>query len=194
MQDLTRGLFLSVLFFCSANGLSQNTESGIPSSFQHLNPDDRYDTLISLSKLFSFDNPDTALFFAEIAFFIASEKENDFLIADAAYFVAEAYTNGSKFREAIDYYRISAEAEYRIKNDSTGFFAERLSDIAYCYQELGIYEKSLELYQHSLKLQLRFNNMEEVATILSNIGSNLFLQGDYEGSLILLLYKMPRKL
>lgn len=179
-----RGIFISLfLIFITGTISSQDTDPDIIKTFQGLNQNELSDTLISLSQQFSSDNPDTALYFALSALSLIKMNGDESRIAEAAYWVAEAYTNNSKFREAIEYYRISADAEFILRKDSTGYFAERLSDIAYCYQELGIYEQSLTLYEHSLKIQKRLNNIEEVGDIQSNIGSNYFYQGKYDKSL-----------
>jgi tetratricopeptide (TPR) repeat protein len=184
-MNLFKSVFVfSISIFLTCNGLIAQ-KSGVHDlePFKNLNQNAKYDTLLALSRYYSFDFPDTALYFSLKAFELAQTQSNESRISESAYWTAEALTNGSKFKEAIDYYRISADAEYRIRKDSTGYFAERLSDIAFCYQELGIYEKSLELYKHALRIQKKLNNLEEIGNIQSNIGSNYFYQGKYDKSL-----------
>jgi len=97
-------------------------------------------------------------------------KGNDYKSsALAARRIAEAYFYKNEYRLAINYYMKSAAAEYLNSSDSTGFLAERLTDAAYCYQELGIYEKALELNTISLRINLKLGNTSEIGNNLCNM-------------------------
>jgi tetratricopeptide (TPR) repeat protein len=173
-------LILIVSIVLTLNLSGQDARSLIKSEFKGYNKQKILDTLIIASETYVEENPDTAMVLGEIAFEMANAGNDYKTQALAARWIAEAYFYKNEYRMAIEYYMKSAAAEYQNSNDSTGLMAERISDAAYCYQELGIYSKSRELFQLSLGIQERLGNKVEIGTNLLNIGTSYFFQAQYD--------------
>ncbi len=175
---------LILITLLSTTLFGQDNKTYINKHFSQLNKTQVVDTLIRLSEKLAEENPDTALFFGKIAHDLGIASQNDQAIALAARCCAEAYFYKNEFQKAIDFYRESANAELRLKKDSTYYFADRLADIAYCYQELGIYEKALELHNAALRIFIKFDKKEDISNMLSNIGTNNFFRGQYDQAIL----------
>jgi tetratricopeptide (TPR) repeat protein len=173
-------ILMTLPVFLSLSLHGQQSKDFLNKNFPGLSKSQLSDTLIRLSEKYAEENPDTALFLAYIALDLGNSASDIKTIALASRRLAEAYFYKNEFLKAIDHYRESANAEFRLHNDSTFFFADRIADQAYCYQELGIYEKALELYQVALRIQQKLGNKEEISNILSNLGTNHFYRGQYD--------------
>ncbi|MEA5109265.1 Photosystem I assembly protein Ycf3 [bioreactor metagenome] len=138
------------------------------------------DTLIARSGRMAEENPDTAFVMAGRALEMAMKINDLSRLSHAARWMAEACYYKNDYRKAIDFYLQSAIYSYEINRDSSGFMAERLTDAAYCYQELGIYDKALELNLASLSIQQRLGNQTEISNNLCNIGTNYFFRAQYD--------------
>lgn len=138
------------------------------------------DSIIKLSKEYAEENPDTAIFLAQLVYDFGKREKKLNIISRASYRLAEAWFYKDDYLKSIDYYRESGEAEFKQHGDSTFFFAERLSDEAYCYQELGIHDKALELYKASLRIQQKLGKNEEISNNYSNIGTSYFYRSEYD--------------
>lgn len=138
------------------------------------------DSLLQSSERFAEEIPDTALFLAQTALELARASDNNEKQSLAARCVAEAYFYKDEYLKAIDYYLKSADASYKSGKDTSSFLAERLTDAAYCYQELGLYEKALTLNKTSLRIQKKLNNTVEISNNLNNIGTNYFYLSQFD--------------
>lgn len=158
----------------------QNQNDYLKSHFGKLNKSQIVDSLLNLSQNYVEDNPDTAIFMAGIALDLAKTSKNAETVALANRRIAEGHFYKNDFQEAIDFYLEAANAEFRQKKDSTYFYGECLSEIAYCYQELGIYDKSLELFKGALSIFNRLGNNEDISNMLSNIGTNYYFRSQFD--------------
>ena len=138
------------------------------------------DTLIARSKRVAEENPDSAFVMAGKALEMATGINDLNRLSLAARWMAEACYYRNDYLKAIDFYLQSAIYSYEINRDSSGFMAERLTDAAYCYQELGIYDKALEMNFASLSIQQRLGNQTEISNNLCNIGTNYFFRAQYD--------------
>jgi len=178
---LSLAVILSILMVWMLPGLhGQPTAKSVLKQFSSFSKARQADTLIKLSEHFVGDQPDTALFLGNLALKLSSELNDNLLLARSYRRIGEAHFFRDEYPVAIDFYLKSADAEFQLANDSSGLMAERISDAAYCYQELGIYEKARELFQLSLGIQERLGNKVEVGTNLLNIGTSHFYQAQYD--------------
>lgn len=138
------------------------------------------DSLLHSSEKYAEENPDTALFLAQTALELATASGSNQELSLAARCAAEAWFYKNDYQKAIGFYLQSADASYKINNDSSSFMAERLTDAAYCYQELGISEKALTLNRASLNIQKKFQNAVEISNNLNNIGTNYFYLSQFD--------------
>jgi tetratricopeptide (TPR) repeat protein len=162
-------------------GLSgQDSENFIRKNFGRLDKALVIDSLLHSSERYAEENPDTALFLAQVALELATSSNDNDKISRAAKSSAEAWFYKNDFPKAIGFYLQSADASFKINNDSSGFMAERLTDAAYCYQELGISEKALTLNKASLNIQKRLKNAVEISNNLNNIGTNYFFLSQFD--------------
>lgn len=161
----------------------QLNEKELSRKFRGISQEQVCDTLLKASEWKAEEDPDTALILAKTAAYLSKKLKDKHLIAKSFYCIAEAYFFLDQYQNAIGYYLQSAENEYLINNDSTSYMAERISDAAYCYQELGLHDKALELYENSLAVQKRLNNINEISTILLNIGNCYLYKSQYDKSI-----------
>ena len=171
---------LIISLILSLNLQGQSSKDFLKHHFGKLNKSQVLDTLISLSEKYAEENPDTAIFLGKLAFDLGNSGKDKSAIALSSRHIADAYFYKNEFLKAIEFYDQSANTEFMIHNDSTYFYADRLADIAYCYQELGIYEKALELHFAALSIFQKLNKKEDISNMLSNIGTNYFFRGQYD--------------
>jgi tetratricopeptide (TPR) repeat protein/DNA-binding CsgD family transcriptional regulator len=179
MQDISRiiasCLLLALPCFSGGQPARQNLQS-TPGK----NKVASIDTLIARSGRVVEENPDTAFVMAGKALEMATEINDLQRLSLAARWMAEACYYRNDYLKAIDFYLQSAMYSYKIDRDSSGFMAERLTDAAFCYQELGIYDMALELNFASLKIQQKLENTLEISNNLCNIGTNYFFRAQYD--------------
>ncbi|MBK6964723.1 MAG: tetratricopeptide repeat protein [Bacteroidales bacterium] len=162
-------------------GLSgQDSKNFIRKNFGRLHQSAIMDSLIRSSERLAEENPDTALFLAQTALELAIASDNNEKLSLAARCAAEAWFYKNDYQKAIGFYLQSADASYKFNNDSNSFMAERLTDAAYCYQELGITEKALSLNKASLNIQKKLQNAVEISNNLNNIGTNYFYLSQFD--------------
>ncbi|WP_456379046.1 tetratricopeptide repeat protein [Lutibacter sp.] len=130
---------------------------------------------------FNFElNQDKAIFYAKEAFLKAKDENNNQHILQAAQTVADAYYYRDEFVNAIDYYKITANIEKQLSSDSSNKYGERLADIGYCFQLLGVFDIANSYYEKSLAIAQKNNNTGEIHSIINNIGSLYFKWGQYD--------------
>jgi tetratricopeptide (TPR) repeat protein len=171
-------LLITLIWTLSLSG--QDSRNFLRKNFGRLNQSVIMDSLLHSSERYVEVNPDTALFLAQTALSLAAASGDNKKLSLAAKYAAEACFYKNDYKKAIGFYMQSAEASYQINNDSSGFMAERLTDAAYCYQELGISEKALTLNKASLNIQKKLQNAVEISNNLNNIGTNYFYLSQFD--------------
>ncbi|MFH1120444.1 MAG: tetratricopeptide repeat protein [Bacteroidota bacterium] len=184
MYNSIRYIALYLTLLLSGGSLiAQVTKDFTRSHFKGLTDLQLADSLLRMSENYAEENPDTALFLANIALKICEESNNRELLPTAAFRIAEAYFFMNDYQKAIEYYSKAATSEYKNKKDSTGFLAEMLTYTSDCYQELGLIEKALQLNLIALNIQQKLNNTTEIGNILNNIGNNYFYLSRFDQSI-----------
>lgn len=159
---------------------AQDVKTKIQKKFPKFSVSALQDTLISSSEFLAEDEPDSALLLATLAYDLGKTKKDLLRMALAAKCIAEAHFYLNDYPSAIENYYKSAEAEYERVRDSNSFVAERLTDVAYCYNELGLSEKALGINKTALRLQQKTGNKSEESVILNNLGTNYFMLAQYD--------------
>jgi tetratricopeptide (TPR) repeat protein/DNA-binding CsgD family transcriptional regulator len=100
--------------------------------------------------------------------------------AKATHTIADAWYYKNDLYKAIEFYKISAEAEKELKGPQSEKYAERLGDVGYCYQKLSLYDYADDYYKKALAIAQNINNVEETANNLNNLGHVNFAWGNYD--------------
>jgi tetratricopeptide (TPR) repeat protein/DNA-binding CsgD family transcriptional regulator len=123
---------------------------------------------------------DKAITTATMAWQLA-ESFNDFgEQAKAARTIADACFYKNDLYKAVEFYKISAEAELEINGPQSKFYVERLGDIGYCYNDLAQFDYAEEYYTKALALARQINDVEEIANNINNLGEVHFSWGNYD--------------
>lgn len=182
----TKMRFCIVVVFSLAGFLAQGQISPkearlfVSQHFKNISKKAALDSLLASSERLAEENPDTAYLLAGIAKSLSDANGDHEKSGRAAWCAAEAMYFKDEYQKAIDLYLVAAEEYFEVSRDSSGQMAEQFSNAAYCYQELGIPEKALELNKIALRLQRRAGNKAEIGTNLSNIGTNYFHLSDFD--------------
>ncbi len=139
----------------------------------------RIDSVLRMSETYAEINPDTTLFLSNLIINDAISDKNYKAISKAYKNMADAYYYKNDYANSLLFYKKSAEADLLVVSDTSGFYIDRISDIAYCYIQLGLHEKAIELDKSALKLNQRFNRAMETADNLNNLGNSYFYLGQY---------------
>ena len=140
------------------------------------------DSLLKSSARLAESHPDSALRLAHGAYGLAKNANDNKSYAAAARTIADAWYYKNDFVNAITFYNESADAALLSGSgsDTGSYYADRISDVAYCYMQLGIYEKAIELENTALRINRRLGRMSETGSSLNNIGNNYFYLGHYD--------------
>ncbi len=151
----------------------------LPEGLDDLPQGEQADSLLRLSEYYSYDQPDTAIYFAELAAGIQEEYAGE-VPALTYKLLADAYYYKNDFESAISYYQRSAEIEEDLNGSFSDPYALRLNDVGYCYYVIGIYDLAIKYYQQALAIFDQSGNTAELYATLNNIGSVYFKWGKYE--------------
>ena len=132
-----------------------------------------------LASLYLETNLDTALSVATKAFSQAQNYDDQGEIAKATRTLADAWFYLNDLNKAIEFYKLSAEAEKERNGPQSKAYGVRLADIAYCFNALSQYDLAQEFYNHALEVAKNNNDIEETANNLNNLGHNCFAYGNY---------------
>lgn len=142
---------------------------------------ERLNTLILLSDRLLYQNPDTAIVYANEAYNIARELRESTLRYKAL--KIRAYANNfagnitrsiSDIQEGLDFYS-------RIRD--TTLLAEAMSDLGQLYLSQGIFDKALEHFQQAYAVREQKRDLPGMAYSLNSIGSMYWRSGKYEEAL-----------
>lgn len=120
---------------------------------------------------------------ANLALSLARDRKLLKEIARAAFIIAEANFFNNDYYAAIEYYKISANAEKELNGKWSADYGERLGDIGYIYNQIPIFDKTIEYSNKSLDVAKHLNDEDQIASMLNNIGSAHFYVGNYDEAL-----------
>jgi len=125
------------------------------------------------------ENPQTSLKYANEAVSLATEQNENNLLSDALKIKADALYYLDSIRPATFAYLHALEVEELLPKPRPEILLTRMSDVGFCYQDMGLFDKSLSYYQRALDIGSRLNDSLEIASNLSNIGVSLKMMGRY---------------
>mgnify|MGYP001767124309 CR=1 FL=1 len=164
----------------SGQNTPQSARVYVQKNFPGISATAAIDSLLVYSERLGEEYPDSAFKLATFAIELIGKKGKPGQLPQAAWCAAEALYYLNEYKEAIDYYMSAAQESYKITNDSNTLMAENLAGAAFCYQELGIYKKALELNNAALRLHKMANNKDQIGDCLSNIGSCYFYLSEFD--------------
>jgi len=142
---------------------------------------EKLNTLIELSDRLLYQDPDTAIAFANQAYQLAIETRETHLRYKAL--KIRAYANNfagnitrsiSDIQEGLDFYT---------RTRDTLMIAEALSDLGQLYLSQGIYDKALESFQHLVGIRKQKDDKKGMASALNSIGAMFWRSGKYDDAL-----------
>ncbi len=138
-------------------------------------------TYNSLSTEYKLKVPEKAFDYANKAFQLSKELNNEKQQAESLYNLGEALYYKNNLKKSLDYYFKSLKIFMKFgTNERT---ANLLNDIGIVYNDLDNYNKALEYYQKSLHLKEKINDKEGIAQSLNNIGLAYDNMSEYDKAL-----------
>jgi pentatricopeptide repeat protein len=108
-------------------------------------------------------------------------------LADQYHQKADTYWNQAQklkeqehYREAVQFYEKSVEAEQASPQPRVAYLANEFGIAGYCYKQMGQYEKALEYYEQSLEIARKMGQNTEIVARLNNIGMVYKAWGQYD--------------
>ena len=128
-----------------------------------------------------YSQPDSAFYFAQIAYDLAQATGNKKEMADALNIQGVSYWIRSNYKQALDYLDKSLNIKEEI-GDKQGM-AKSYNNIGMIYKNQGNYKQARAYYDKSLKMLKKMGDKSGMASSLGNIGVIYKNQGNYEQAL-----------
>ena len=125
--------------------------------------------------------PDTALYYANIAYDYATEKELPKQRGNALYGIGSAYFIKGNQKQAFNYLNHSLKLRKQI--DHKKGIANSLNVLGTISKSENKYEKAIEYYEKSIAVYEESNNLNGIATAYNNIGMIYSTQGKLDQSI-----------
>ena len=176
----------SVLMFLmfAISGYSQQADVKIDSLkkvAKKSNAREKFKAFTVLSDLYSNNDLDKAMYYANQSLLIAKTK-NDTFLALAYNSVANIYQYKSQPDSSLAYYKKSLASRQKIK-DSTGI-ADSYNNIGIAYDQQAQFPEALQYYFRALSYYDKMADLEKQAMVFSNIGIVYKAQKEYPKALI----------
>jgi len=127
---------------------------------------------------YMFENPDSAIFYADIAYKFVVEIRNVRYQGVALNTIGTCYYIKDDFKNAVKFYSLSL-LKYKKANDIKGV-AAIYNNLGNIYKEQGALVKAIESYGASLKIAEKLNDQSGIASSLNNIGILYAEQDKYQ--------------
>ncbi len=129
---------------------------------------------------YSFENPKSALTYAENAIGLIEKAPDSIYMADLYNSIGVAYHFNGNYLVSIEYFLKALEG-FEKSNDSLKI-ANILNNIGITYTELGNYEKSESFFQESMSIHRKLGKPDKIAALLNNIGNNHENKGNIDSA------------
>lgn len=123
--------------------------------------------------------PRVSLQYANEALRLANECGNNLFISDALKIRADALYYLDSIKPATFAYLQALEAEELLASPRPEKMIYRFADVGFCYQDMGLFDKSLDYFEQALAIARSIGDTIEIATNLSNIAISLKMLGKY---------------
>jgi len=177
-----RGILVTLLLSLSILSYAQDKmRDSLLAVLDNQTGTERINTLILLSDRLLYQNPDTAIVYANEAYTLAQSLKEPTLRYKAL--KIRAYANnferfiserGSDIQEGLDFYS-------RIRD--TTLLAEAMSDLGQLYLSQGIFDKALEHFEQAYSIREQKKDIPGMAYSLNSIGAMYWRSGKYEEAL-----------
>ncbi len=154
-------LFIIPLFFAPRFSYGETTTTEISS-------------LIHIAEKFSETNPDSALFYSNIALRKATQLQNNNLIADCYYELGSAYLK-KEIDDSASYYLLNALNLYKEINDSDHYISTLLRLSEY-YRSKSELDKAESFARKALSFSSKNNSSNHLALAYNRLGAIVFEQ------------------
>jgi tetratricopeptide (TPR) repeat protein len=125
------------------------------------------------------ENPQVAHKYAKEAIRLAEAASENIFLSDALKIEADALYYLDSIKPATFAYLHALDVEEQLPVPRPQKLTTRLSDVGFCYQDMGLFDKSLSYFQRALDIARQLNDSLEIASNLSNIGVSLKMMGRY---------------
>jgi len=123
---------------------------------------------------------DKSITIATMAYQLAESLEGFDEQAKATRTIADVWFYKNNLYKAIEFYKLSAEADKAANGPLSKYFVARTGDIGYCYSALSQYDNAEIYYIKALEIAREINDIEEIANNLNNLGQVYFAWGEYD--------------
>ncbi len=169
-------LFISLPLWVGAQTINSDSLLSLPDAAQGSG---RIELLCSLAIENLDKNPQISLVYANEAVRLAAESGNKIMISDALKIKADALYYLDSIKPATFTYLQALEVEELLENPRPGAMIYRFADVGFCYQDMGLFDKALDYYEHALAIARSIGDTVEIATNLSNIAISYKMLGKY---------------
>lgn len=170
MKKSTFCLLLIFLISLSISGFSQNQIiDSLKLRLNEVDGEERIKTLIGLSYNYLRINPDTSLFYSNVALDYSIETENKRGVARALLMLGSSYSTLGDNSSAIENHTMALTVFQEIK-DTIAIGITR-NNLGIDYHNLGDYEKAIEQYNFSMEIASAHDNNWGICYATNNIGT-----------------------
>jgi tetratricopeptide (TPR) repeat protein len=175
--------FICPLLFFLIHPISATSQKEVFDSLQQVllmsDGDEKIQVLCEMAIEILYDDPEKSLEYARQAEVLALKSKTGLLLSDALKIQGDALYELDSLKQATFAYMKALEIEETLPKPRPVIMISRLSDVGFCYQDMGLFEKSLDYFQRSLALSRSVRDTTEIASNLSNIGVSLKMLGKY---------------
>lgn len=138
-------------------------------------------TLLSLSDLYSFQNPDSAILFAKRAKILAEKTHNLIYLSNACTELGWSYYVLGNYPVALENFLEALKISENIKDWKN--ISTALGNIGSIYLDQKDFNKAREYYSQALTIDQKNGNRKWIASDISNLGIIYMTEGDYNKAL-----------
>lgn len=125
--------------------------------------------LDKLSRLYWASNPDSSIYYANLALAEAEKDQSDVCYGDAYNSIGNAYSSKGEFEQSIKYYTKSIE--YRERSNDLLKVTHSLSNISLALQELKRYSEAMDFLKKAASISNSIGNKENEAIINQQVAA-----------------------
>jgi PAS domain S-box-containing protein len=160
--------FLFLLLPCFVLPQVDSLERKLP----ELEGKEKFDLLLDISKGYWNSDLDKSLQFAQQAFSMADQANNDLWRSDAYNRLGNVYYFKEEYHQSIEYYNLSKKVSSEA-NHQEGI-AKACNNIGLIYNILGDYDEAIKNFHASLEIEEKANNKRGISISSANLG-NLYV-------------------
>jgi CHAT domain-containing protein/tetratricopeptide (TPR) repeat protein len=181
-SKIARLIALFTIAVCFSPGaISQTGPDALWNTWQDEQQSDstRLQSLITFTRNhYVFNQPDSALYFANLAYDFALQKKLPVFVSEALNVKGICYTLTNQYELALNAYHQSLEIDKTLGDKKAS--ANKLNNIGIIYKDLGDFNKAAAYYHQALVLANELNNQKIAALAYNNMGYICIKQCQYK--------------